>query len=311
MFFGTEQVIQGREGLPDQQSDGASMALLDYQRVDQQRGDAHPARASGAATPAQGRDLYTNTILAAQQPDGPLGSFADRVARSLGMDILGERFPSGEKLPAEAELLTRYGVSRTVLREAIKTLTAKGMLVSRTRVGTIVRDRQHWNFFDADVLAWKIDVGLDMGLLQSLREARLAVEPFAARLAAERSNEEQITEMRDSIQAMRAAVGDRRRFAEADLRFHRAVAAGSGNFLLSSFATVIETAIVCATLLLPLENGDLHEEAVARHEKLLQAIAKGRGERAAQLMSDMIGFGAAVGEQPSASRSSVAANELP
>lgn len=267
------------------------------------RPDLNVDHATGRTPPSadqarRGRQFNTNAILASRHSEAPIGSFANRVARSIGMDVLTGRLPAGQKLPAEAELLQRYGISRTVLREALKTLTAKGLLMARTRVGTVVRDRQHWNFFDADVLAWKIDVGLDMELLRVLREARLAVEPFAARLAAERSSPEQVAEMRESVCQMREAVGDRPSFAQADLRFHRAVAAASDNFLLSSFGTVIETALVCATLLLPLERRELHEEAVVLHEQLAEAIADRQTDLAVRLMSEMIGFGAAVGEDP-------------
>lgn len=229
------------------------------------------------------------------------GSSAVRIARSIGMDILQGRMQPGERLPIEADLLAWFGISRTVLREAFKILTAKGLLIARTKVGTVVRDRRHWNFFDADVLAWRIDLGLDEDLMRSLREARLAVEPYSAMLAAERATDADISEMRASIQSMRDAIGDRDRFAQADLRFHRAVAAASSNFLLNSFSTVIETALVCATLLLPLENEELREEAVERHQGLLDALIKRNGAKAAELMTDMIGFGAKVGESPSGS----------
>lgn len=242
------------------------------------------------------RTISTAEIEAARGFNHVAGSAADRVARALGMDILRGKIEPGQTLPPEDEILRRYSISRTVLREALKTLAAKGLTVSKTRVGTIVRERQRWNFFDADVLAWRIDVGFDAKLLQSLREARLAVEPFAARLAAERATPADLDELADSIQRMWEAVGDRQLFARADLQFHRAVAAASGNFVLGSFSAVIETALVGATLLLPLEDDTLRIEAVRRHDDLLSAISKKKPELAARLMSDMISFGASVGE---------------
>lgn len=236
--------------------------------------------------------------MAARGSNGVIGSAAGQVARAIGMDILRGTIAPGQKLPAEEDILGRFSVSRTVLREALKILEAKGMVKSKTRIGTVVRDRHSWNFFDSDVLAWKIDTGLDAALLRTLREARLAVEPFAARLAAERATHADMAEMAESVRLMREAVGNRHLFAQADLRFHRAVAAASGNFVLGSFAAVIETALVCATLLLPLEDTALRTEAVNRHEELLKTIARRETERAALLMSDMINFGAAVGEVP-------------
>lgn len=228
------------------------------------------------------------------------GSVTDRVARALGLDILSGRIAPGENIPREEDLRDRFGVSRTVLREAVRVLIAKGLVTSKTRVGTLVRPPQNWNYFDAEVLAWRVSVGLDANLLQSLREARMAVEPFAARLAAMRASPAEIAEMAESVHLMQSALDDRALFARADLRFHRAVAAASGNFVLGSFASVIETALVCATLLLPLEKKALRTEAVARHAELLDAVRQRDPDRASKLMADMIGFGAQVGEQPPA-----------
>jgi DNA-binding FadR family transcriptional regulator len=261
------------------------------------RGEQVPPRVSD---PGHGERKYrtigTADIDAARGSDRVSGSAADRVARALGMEILRGTIEPGQTLPPEDEILRRYSVSRTVLREALKTLAAKGLTVSKTRVGTVVRDRQNWNFFDADVLAWRIDIGFDATLLQSLREARLAVEPFAARLAAERATPADLAELADSVERMRQAVGDRQLFARADLQFHRAVAAASGNFVLGSFSAVIETALVGATLLLPLEDDALRSEAVGRHEELLNTIAAKDADGASRLMAEMIGFGALVGE---------------
>jgi DNA-binding FadR family transcriptional regulator len=260
------------------------------------------SRTGPAANPTPDRvrhdpkHIGTAEIAAARGSDVVKGSAASQVARALGMDILRGTVAPGQTIPPEEEILKRFSISRTVLREALKTLSAKGLTVSKTRVGTVVRDRHSWNFFDADVLAWRIDIGFDAGLLQSLREARLAVEPFAARLAAERATQADLAELADSVRRMREAVGDRQLFARADLQFHRAVASASGNFILGSFSAVIETALVCATLLLPLENDALRAEAVGRHQQLLDAIAGKDAEAAADMMSDMIGFGATVGE---------------
>src|SRR3546814_8725931 len=92
--------------------------------------------------------------------EGTLSSH-DQVARALGTEILAGVYPPGSKIPGESEILHRFGVSRTVLREVLKTLAAKGLIVSKTRVGTTVLDSSHWNFFDADVLSWKVSQGFD------------------------------------------------------------------------------------------------------------------------------------------------------
>src|SRR5215471_11013484 len=106
------------------------------------------------------------------------------VARSIGVDIIAGRYVEGARLPGDAELTTMFGVSRPVLRESVKTLVAKGLLSTKARVGTVVRERGAWNMFDADVLAWHLDAGIDKRFLGDLTEIRLAVEPRAASLAA-------------------------------------------------------------------------------------------------------------------------------
>ena len=117
------------------------------------------------------------------------------VARNIGIDIISGRYAEGVKLPGDAELTSLFGVSRPVLRESVKTLGAKGLLSTKVRVGTVVRERAAWNMFDADVLAWHLDAGIDQRFLRDLADIRLAVEPRAAALAAERRSDADIAHL--------------------------------------------------------------------------------------------------------------------
>ncbi|WP_448664039.1 FadR/GntR family transcriptional regulator [Sphingomonas sp. CJ20] len=216
----------------------------------------------------------------------------DQVARALGGEILAGVYPPGAKLPSEAEMLARFGVSRTVLREAFKTLTAKGLIVSRTRVGTTVLDSAHWNFFDADVLTWKVSQGFDMAFVRDLAAIRLAIEPAAAQAAAEQATPEDIARMRACVAAMRDAPGDAGAFAMADLAFHKAVGQASGNVLMRSLAAVIETALLASfRLASPVREADVHAESVAGHSRIVDAIEARDGEGAADAMRRIIGHG--------------------
>lgn len=94
------------------------------------------------------------------------------VTRSIGVDILSGRLTPGSALPAEDELLRRFRISRTALREALKTLAAKGMIQSKTRVGTSVLPASHWNMFDPDLMAWRLEAGVDIGFMRHLFEIR-------------------------------------------------------------------------------------------------------------------------------------------
>ncbi len=216
----------------------------------------------------------------------------DQVAQALGNEILAGILPPGGKLPQEAEILARFGISRTVLREVFKTLTAKGLIVSKTRVGTSVLDSSHWNYFDADILAWKASQGFDVDFLRDLAEIRVAIESAAARAAAERRSDADVAELRQHLAGMRAATDSARDFAEADLRFHNAIGRASGNALMRSLSAVIETALMASfRMSSPVNEAEEHQTSVRGHAQIVDAIEAGDGDRAARAMRDIIGHG--------------------
>ena len=213
----------------------------------------------------------------------------DQVARALGIEIMSGVYPPGTRLPHEADVLERFGISRTVLREALKTLTAKGLIASKSRVGTKVLDETHWNLFDADVLSWKVAQGFDEKLSNDLAEIRRAIEPRAAALAAGHADREIIAQLRRCIADMRAATDSRRHFAEADLEFHRAIGAASGNMLMRALSAVIETALVESfTLSSPVRDLAQHETVVRKHERIVDAIEARDPQAAAAAMDAVI-----------------------
>src|SRR3954454_12820912 len=116
---------------------------------------------------------------------------ADPLGRNLTfglLDALGRAIVTGEydeeRFPTEAELATHHGVSRSVTREAVKMLTAKGLLTARPRKGTTVQPASSWNLFDTDVLRWLLERKFSLDLLRQFSELRIAIEPAAAGLAA-------------------------------------------------------------------------------------------------------------------------------
>lgn len=224
--------------------------------------------------------------------DRPSLSGHDQIVRALGEDILAGRPLPGEKLAPEQDLLARFGVSRTALREAVKTLTAKGLLVVKTRVGTKVSDRMNWNFFDPQVLAWKVRVGMDSEFRRHLAEVRRAIEPAAADLAARQHTEADIVAMRTAIAAMRAETTSEYGFAHADLSLHLAIGAASQNPMMRSVASVIETALLEAfTLSPPTRTPELHRDTVGAHERIVDCIEAGDGPAAAAAMLAVIDAG--------------------
>jgi DNA-binding FadR family transcriptional regulator len=225
---------------------------------------------------------------------GRVRSSHDLIARTVGKEILTGTWAPGANLPPEAMLMERFGVSRTVLREVMKTLSAKGLVVLKTRVGTRVLNSSSWNFFDAELLAWRVEIGLDDEFRRSLLEIRLAVEPAATGLAAERRSEAHVTQLRDCVRRMGESAGDRDKFAEADLEFHQLIGVASGNPMMRSLAAVIEAALFASfTQNSPVEDsGDLKETA-ASHGAVVDAIAAGSASRARAAMVDVISLGQA------------------
>jgi DNA-binding FadR family transcriptional regulator len=217
----------------------------------------------------------------------------DEIARTLGQEILSGVHAPGANLPAEADLMSRFNVSRTVLREVMKTLSAKGLVVLKTRVGTRVLNSSNWNFFDAELLAWRAEMGVDAELRRSLAEIRLAVEPAAAALAALRRSRAEVAHLRECVRRMAHSEGSRESFAEADLDFHLTIGVASGNPMMRSLAAVIEAALFASFQQnMPLAGDDL-EETSSAHGLIVDAIQARDAEAARTAMVRVIDIGQA------------------
>ncbi|MCZ4290332.1 FadR/GntR family transcriptional regulator [Hoeflea alexandrii] len=223
-------------------------------------------------------------------------SFSERANRSqhsfvvneLGKEIVSGIYPSGTLLPGDAELVEKFDVSRTVLREAMKTLTAKGMIIPKARIGTRITERSDWNLFDADVLVWHIETGVDVTFLRHLTDMRYAIEPFAARLAAERAGKDEIAVLYKHAEEMSRANSDES-FAQADLKFHLALHAASGNPFMLSVGNLIEAALVTSfKMSSPYGESDRHVATANKHRLIVEAIERKDGEAASAAMEQVI-----------------------
>jgi DNA-binding FadR family transcriptional regulator len=216
----------------------------------------------------------------------------DQIAAILGTEILKGIHRPGANMPPEADLIERFQVSRTVLREVMKTLTAKGFVTSKTRIGTRVVDPGNWNYFDADVLAWRVRMGLDDEFRLALTEVRRAIEPVAAGLAARRRTPADILALRDIVALMGRTHHTRQSFAEADLEFHLTIGAASGNPLMRSVAGVIEAALVASfSQSSPVDDASDHEHTVNTHASIVDAIEARDEQAAATAMLEAIDIG--------------------
>ncbi|MGE0800346.1 MAG: FadR/GntR family transcriptional regulator, partial [Lautropia sp.] len=186
----------------------------------------------------------------------------------------------GLPLPREAEFFAAYGVSRPVLREALKALAAKGMIRARPRVGTVVLPRQQWNLLDPDVLRWSTRTG-DFENLRQLTQVRLIVEPGAAELAAIEQDAERIRQLADAFERMVARVGETASYLEADRDFHLAILAASRNDYLISIGSLISTSLQ-SSLRITNPTPRLNRASLGSHENILRRIEAGDGPGAAR-----------------------------
>ena len=162
-------------------------------------------------------------------------------------------------------------MSRTVVREAIKVLAAKGLVDSRPKVGTRVRPRRDWNLLDPDVLAWQIEAGLDARFLEQALELRRMIEPAAARLAAERATDEQVAALFEAYEEMAAAGDDLDAFMEPDLRFHRLLLEACRNELLEHMNEIF-TAVLRTVFAYSSSSSRSYPRAARRHRAIVTAI---------------------------------------
>lgn len=177
-------------------------------------------------------------------PQGATTPVRERILALLGTRILAGDYAPGATLPTEAQLCVEFGVSRTAIREAIKMLAAKGLVVSRQRAGTRVQDPSDWNRLDADVLGWMAAMPPDPDFMGGLIEARQAFEPAAARLAAMRASAADLAEIEAAYHAMTAApIEDLDACTEADVRFHLSILKASHNPVFTGLGRLIGQAL--------------------------------------------------------------------
>lgn len=220
------------------------------------------------------------------------GSIRSQITRDLAKRVLSGEFPPGSRLPIEAELIEALGVSRTVVREAVRTIAAKGIVVSRKKAGTIVRPMQEWNLLDQDVLQWLDAVNLGRTYMKDVSEARLIFEPKAARLAALRASQAEITAIADAYRRMRSSArDDLEGYTEADMAFHRSILKASHNHVLGQLGNVI-SAVLRRLMRTSVESTGDYSRGIRAHGDVLAAIRNRNPDEAEQAMRSLISVSA-------------------
>ena len=193
----------------------------------------------------------------------------------LGEAIVAGRFGAGGSLPAEPLLCDELGVSRTVVRESVKSLVAKGLIQTGPKVGTRVLPSEQWNWFDPDVIAWQAKAGLTPGFVRDLQDLRLIVEPAAIRLAALRATQQDIDGIEGAYAGMKQAVYEGGDYVTHDLRFHQGLLRASRNRMLvqmsKALGALLRTSFEISTRRKdgPLSSLPMHRavlDAVIRHK---------------------------------------------
>ena len=216
----------------------------------------------------------------------PLRGTHGQVVHELGTRILSGDLPPGIILDLPA-LENELGISRTVLRESLKVLTAKGLIGARQKHGTFVTEPDAWNMLDDDVLRWRAGGGTDSTLLQELGELRLIIEPAAAALAAERATESDLAALEASLDAMEdsSATGSGH-VVDADLAFHAALLRATHNDLIASLRSVTEHGLRQRDLLVHADPGA--EDPVPSHRAVFEAVRHRDPEAATTAMRALL-----------------------
>lgn len=214
------------------------------------------------------------------------GSVHAWVADEIGQRIVRGVYPPGTILPNEAKWSETFKVSRSAVREAVKMLTAKSLLASRPKVGSRVEPRARWNLLDRDVLSWYATAPDRAGFLSKVQEFRHFVEPEAAALAATRRGPCELAEMALSRQQMLEAKTPGV-WMEADIRFHLAILAGSGNDLLLPLGVIVEAGL--HQLFDFFKPSDVNRHAIASmHATIERAIRLQRPDAARRAMRRLL-----------------------
>ncbi|GIJ80446.1 FadR/GntR family transcriptional regulator [Micromonospora phaseoli] len=207
-----------------------------------------------------------------------------RVLDHLGTAICGGELAPGAVLNID-DLVDRYAVSRSVIREVLRVLASMGFIETRRRVGVMIRPAGDWNVFDPQVIRWRLASAGRIAQLRSITELRTAVEPHAAWLAARRVDHDQASDLVGLAAKMWAAgkAGDEERFLSLDIEFHRRVLRASGNEMFVKLQDLVAE-VLTGRHHYHLMPHHPHEQALQLHADVAQSIQRGDGDAARRAM---------------------------
>jgi DNA-binding FadR family transcriptional regulator len=216
-------------------------------------------------------------------------NFHSFVISDLGTGIVSGRFPVGSILPNDAAMMDKYNVSRTVLREALKTLEAKGLVEARPKVGTRVSPRSRWNMFDIEVLSWHFETKSDRSFVDNLFDVRRSLElPAADRAAALRTGEH-IRLLKYWAYQMELSRDQPEPFALAELELHRLIMDASQNPFLRSACSMVELSLA-VTVSATIEADPIFDRSdqIRQHNLLVATVESADRDGACKAMAAII-----------------------
>lgn|SRR5664280_216947 len=209
------------------------------------------------------------------------------IVDDLGRRIVSGAVEAGAFLPPEAGLSASLEVSRTVVREAIKVLAAKGLVESRPKLGTRVLPRDHWRLSDADVLGWQFETD-DGRLQEQVSEVRALIEPRAASLAATRRTDDEAVRLRKLMDQLAAAVDDPEEYVAADLALHASILDATHNQLLAELTSTLSVALRAGRTISTQVPSGVDNLSMGAHRQVVDAIVERDPESAFRAMSEVV-----------------------
>jgi GntR family transcriptional repressor for pyruvate dehydrogenase complex len=207
----------------------------------------------------------------------------ERVVQQVVQRIVSGAAAPGTSLPTEPELAQQFGVSRTVVREAVRVLVSKGLVAVKHGSGMRVEPPDRWDYLDPLVVYAEVRSGRDEGLLEELIETRRVLEVEVAALAAERRTAEDVAVMERTLAQMWASLHDPASYTRLDNVLHDAILASTRNRLLREALRPVAEALAPGRLIAASRPG-VPEHSLESHRNIVAAIRQGDAPAAREAM---------------------------
>lgn len=214
-------------------------------------------------------------------------NLTQQLTYELGKAIVQGKYQVDAAFPTEAELSAQFNISRSVTREAVKMLTAKGLISSRPRKGIRVQAPNSWNMFDNDVLNWTLSAKPSLALLLEFTQLCVAIEPEAVALACRNATKNQIRSIAEALDCLDAAVEGKDDPFDADTLFHCRILEASNNRFFIQFCGFVQAAsrmkVACGS-----QFGEELPQRIKRYRLMLKSIDSGAEQEGRNYMRELL-----------------------